>query len=326
MRASKAVFCMHKNRPVTRMPIGAIPGCWTGLRVSLLMLCVGLFGTAALAAPAADKKAAPAVASDQFVGSETCATCHEEVAKKFADNKHAKLAEEHLTKGAGCESCHGAGKAHVEGGGDASKIFNPAKASAKDVDARCLTCHAAAHPNFERSPHAKAGVGCTGCHSVHTGDKNEHLLKASQPQLCYQCHNDVKPQFNMPFHHRVNEGAVSCNDCHNVHGTFGPNNLKSTADQNAVCTKCHMEKRGPFIFEHAPVKGDGCLSCHTPHGSQNARLLTTPNVNALCRQCHSSVVAGTMHSLNASGSSDVTPCIDCHTMVHGSNLDQYLKR
>jgi len=291
------------------------------------MLCAGFLSAVAMAAPAADKKAAPmAAGSDQFVGSETCAGCHEEVAKKFADNKHAKLAEDHQAKGVGCESCHGAGKAHVDGGGDTTKIFNPAKASAKDVDAKCLTCHASAHPNFERSPHAKANVGCTGCHSVHAGDKNEHLLKASQPKLCFQCHNDVKPQFNMPFHHRVNEGAVKCNDCHDVHGSFGNSNLKSTADQNEICTKCHTEKRGPFAFEHAPVKGDGCLSCHTPHGSQNARLLNSPNVNALCRQCHSSVAAGAMHNLEAAGSNDVTPCIDCHTMVHGSNLDRYLKR
>ncbi|WP_420237819.1 DmsE family decaheme c-type cytochrome [Telmatobacter bradus] len=299
------------------------------MRVFLLMLCLGLFSAAALAAPAADKKTSQdaAAASDQFVGSETCATCHDEVAQKFASNKHAKLAEEHLTKGAGCESCHGPGKAHVDGGGDTTKIFNPAKASAKDVDAKCLTCHAGAHPNFERSPHAKANVGCTGCHSVHAGNTEDHLLKASQPQLCFQCHSDVKPQFNMPFHHRVNEGAVSCNDCHDVHGSFGPNNLKSTADQNEVCTKCHMEKRGPFVYEHAAVKGEGCLSCHTPHGSQNARLLNTPSINVLCAQCHSLVATNKVHnSTLLSQSSDVTPCIDCHTMVHGSNLDQFLKR
>jgi len=330
MRASKAVFCMYKSRPVTRLHIGAAPGVWSGLRVcTMLLLAAGVFSAAALAAPAGaknDSQKAPAAAAGDFVGSETCATCHEEVSKKFASNKHAKLAEEHQAKGAGCESCHGAGKAHVEGGGDTSKIFNPAKAPQKEVTARCLTCHASAHPNFARSPHAKADVGCTSCHSVHNGDKNANLLKASQPKLCFQCHNDVKPQFNMPFHHKVNEGAVKCNDCHDVHGSFGNSNLKSTADQNAICTKCHMEKHGPFIYEHAPVKGDGCLSCHTPHGSQNARLLNAPNVNALCRQCHSSVVAGSMHSLNAPGSNDVTPCINCHTMVHGSNLDRYLKR
>ena len=302
-----------------------VPGKRLGLRVLLiLVLGAGVYSATARAeAPkAAETKAA---ASGDFVGAETCATCHEEVAKKFADNPHTKMAEMHGGNGVTCENCHGAGKAHVDGGGDTSKIFDPTKHSAKEVDEKCLSCHAGQHPNFERSPHAKANVGCTSCHSVHAS-QSERLLKASQPALCFQCHNDVKPQFSMPFHHRVNEGAVKCNDCHDVHGTFGNNNIKSTADQNAICTKCHTEKRGPFVFEHAAVKGEGCMSCHTPHGSQNARLLNVPSINVLCAQCHSTVATNTIHNFTWSQSSDITPCIDCHTMIHGSNVDQYLKR
>jgi DmsE family decaheme c-type cytochrome len=256
----------------------------------------------------------------EFVGSEVCATCHEEAAKKFADNPHAKMALMHGDSGVTCENCHGAGKAHVDGGGDATKIFNPGKASAKDVEAKCLSCHAAAHPNFLRSPHAKANVSCLGCHSVHQSAPQTNLLKAEQPALCYQCHTDVKPAFAMPFHHRVNEGLVKCGDCHDVHGTFGNNNVRSTADQNAICTKCHTETRGPFVYEHAAVKAEGCLACHTPHGSQNARLLNMPNINTLCNQCHSPVSAATVHGMSA-GSSEITPCISCHTYIHGSNVN-----
>jgi DmsE family decaheme c-type cytochrome len=261
----------------------------------------------------------PAAASGDFVGAEACATCHEAEAKNFASNPHSKLSQMH--SGVTCEACHGAGKAHVEGGGDKSKIFNPASATAKEVDAKCLSCHSGKHANFDRSPHAKAGVSCVSCHSVHAAAGPEHLLKIAQPALCFQCHADVKPQFAMPFHHKVNEGVVKCSDCHDVHGTFENSSLKSTADQNAICTKCHTETRGPFVFEHAPVKAEGCVSCHTPHGSQNARLLNMPNVVPLCNQCHSQVAAGAVHGMYA-GSSTQTPCIDCHTMIHGSNVSQ----
>ncbi len=48
-----------------------------------------------------------------FVGSDTCETCHAEVAKKFSTNPHSRLALMHDGKGATCESCHGPGKAHV---------------------------------------------------------------------------------------------------------------------------------------------------------------------------------------------------------------------
>jgi DmsE family decaheme c-type cytochrome len=289
-----------------------------------MLLGVSMLCATAIAAPAKGDKPAGAEAKQtdlsQFVGSETCATCHEEAAKKFADNPHTKIAEMHGKAGASCESCHGPGKAHVDGGGDVTKIFNPDKHSAKEVDATCLKCHAGAHPNFESSPHAKANVGCTSCHSAHKSEAKTELLKVSQPALCFQCHNDVKPQFNMPFHHKVNEGAVSCSDCHDPHGTFGNNNLKTTADQNAICTKCHTETRGPFVYEHAAVKAEGCMGCHTPHGSQNARLLNMPNVNVLCNQCHSRVATATVHGMGA-GSDELAPCTSCHTFIHGSNMN-----
>jgi len=301
---------VEKNRSV-------LPACL------IWMLGALLLSSLAFAAPG-DRPAgnqAKQTAAAEFVGSDTCATCHEEVAKGFATNPHTKMALMHGDKGITCENCHGAGKAHVDGGGDISKIFNPAKAPAKDVDARCLSCHAGQHANFERSAHAKSNVSCISCHSIHASGEPDHLLKASQPTLCFQCHADQKAQFSMPFHHKVNEGVTNCSDCHDPHGTFNRSNLKSTADQNAICTKCHTETRGPFVFEHTPVKAEGCVSCHTPHGSQNARLLTMPTVATLCNQCHSAVSAGTVHGMDR-GSGTVTPCTSCHTMVHGSNVSQ----
>jgi DmsE family decaheme c-type cytochrome len=266
------------------------------------------------------QKAATSDPAD-YVGSEICATCHADVAKKFESNPHTKMALMHGSSGATCENCHGGGKAHVEGGGDVTKIKQLSKLPPKAVDETCLGCHAGTHPNFERSPHARGGVGCTSCHSVHAGDTEAKLLKAPQPKLCYQCHADQKAQFNMPIHHKVNEGLLKCSDCHDVHGTFLANNLKSTEDQNQICTKCHTDVRGPFAFEHAPVRAEGCVTCHTPHGTQNPRLLNMPSIATLCNQCHSPLSAGGVHGLDA-GSTTVTPCVTCHTMIHGSNASE----
>ncbi len=315
---------MRTNRPVTRK-FGAAPGKLAGLRVlSMILLGAGAICATALAAPppGGQSTAAPATGAThaEFVGSDTCATCHADVAKGFASNPHTKMALMHgNANGATCENCHGAGSEHVAGGGDVTKIFNPAKASAKEVDAKCLSCHAGAHPDFARSPHAKGGVSCIGCHDIHSS-KEEALLKAPQPKLCFQCHADQQAQFNMPFHHQVNEGLVKCSDCHDPHGTFGNSNLRSAADQSAVCTKCHTDVRGPFVYEHAPVKAEGCTACHSPHGSQNARLLNMPSVNTLCNQCHSRVANGTVHGQGA-GSDELEPCTTCHTYIHGSNMN-----
>jgi DmsE family decaheme c-type cytochrome len=305
--------------------MGALSGIGPVQRaLGILLLAAGLLSHVAMAAPGPKAKPADTTAKQaapgDFVGAEVCASCHEAESKGFPSNPHSKLALEHGGAGVTCESCHGPGKAHVENGGDVTRIFDPAKAPTKELDDKCLSCHAGAHPNFGSSPHAKAGVSCISCHSVHAS-KAETLLKAAQPALCYQCHADQKAQFNMPIHHRVNEGLVSCTDCHDVHGTFGPNNLRSTADQNAICTKCHTDIRGPFVYEHAPVKTEGCLACHTPHGTQNPRLLNMPSIATLCNQCHSPLGAGARHGLDP-GSTTVTPCVTCHTFIHGSNASQ----
>jgi DmsE family decaheme c-type cytochrome len=340
--ASKAVYFMHIEGLQARLTKCAAPESKSGLRdrrtwiLRAAISCAALFCAAGLAIPAVAapppvaKPATPAAqasapAPSDFVGSETCAACHEAVVKGFADNPHTKMALMHGSKGVTCENCHGAGKAHVEGGGDITKIFNPAKHSTKEVDAKCETCHAGAHPDFERSPHARSDVGCISCHSVHAPAEKETLLKAAQPALCFQCHADQKAQFNMPIHHKVNEGLVKCTDCHDPHGTFLANNLKSTEDQNQICTKCHTDVRGPFTYEHAPVRAEGCVTCHTPHGSQNPRLLNMPSVSTLCNQCHSPLSAGVGHGLDA-GSTTVTPCVTCHTFIHGSNVSPAFTR
>ena len=313
-----------------RLLIGAAPVKFPGLRACLILLAgAGIVCTAGLAAPAtkADSTAKTATAQTKdtapgdYVGAEVCASCHEAESKKFADNPHAKMTLMHGNNGATCENCHGAGKAHVEGGGDVTKIFSPAKATAPEVDKLCLGCHQGQHQNFDRSAHGEANVSCIGCHDIH-GSKEEGLLKAPQPTLCYQCHTDIKPQFSMPFHHKVNEGLVQCSDCHDPHGTFEKKGLKSAAQQDAVCVKCHTETAGPFVYEHDVVKTEGCVACHTPHGGPNPRLLNRANVNTICLQCHSpSTNFTTLAPLGPSHNqaAQYQSCTICHTSIHGSN-------
>ncbi|MGA2535148.1 MAG: DmsE family decaheme c-type cytochrome [Terracidiphilus sp.] len=294
---------------------GPVATAGPGLKTDL-----GAKTAAAQSSASKSKDAAPG----DFVGSEVCATCHEEVAKGFATNPHAKMAEMHGSKGVTCENCHGAGKAHVEAGGDKTKIFNPATASVADVDAKCLGCHQGQHQNFNRSAHAEGNVSCLGCHDIHSS-KEEGLLKAPQPTLCYQCHTDVKPQFSMPFHHKVNEGLVQCSDCHDPHGTFEKKSLKSAAQQDAVCVKCHTETAGPFVYEHNVVKTEGCVACHTPHGGPNPRLLNRANVNTICLQCHSpspNFTTGPPAGPSHNQAMQYQSCLICHASIHGSNTSE----
>lgn len=279
------------------------------------------------AADATAKTAQAAGETGKYVGPETCKGCHEEKFKEIDATQHFKVsaAKGRGQKWHGCESCHGPGAAHVEGGGDKSKIFTFKGASAKDATARCMQCHEsnADHMTFNRSVHARAGVGCTSCHDVHNAKEKQFLLTEKQPALCFQCHGESKAEFNKPFHHRVIEGLVQCSDCHNAHGGSPEKQLRSTASQDAVCFKCHSDKKGPFVFEHEPVKSEGCSVCHSPHGSNNPRLLNTSQMNALCLQCHtfSGGLAGAAgpHPQNTKSQA----CTLCHTQIHGSNVHEF---
>ena len=274
---------------------------------------------------------APKVDPSQYLGAETCKGCHEEIYKKFEPTPHWKttLGKVSGIEAHGCESCHGPGADHVSGGGDKSKIFIFKNATSKRISERCLECHqyGEEHSNYARSVHKTNDVSCTDCHSVHNAKEAQFLLAKSQPQLCFSCHQDVKPEFNKPFRHRVNENLVKCTDCHNPHGGFLTKQVRATAAQDAVCFKCHAEKAGPFVFEHAPVKTEGCVACHTPHGSTNPRLLKRSQVNLLCLECHTPS-AGPVEGAPAAPAfhnqaQKYQACTMCHVQIQGSNFDRF---
>jgi DmsE family decaheme c-type cytochrome len=294
------------------------------LIVGALVFCIIAFASQKTGAKAAGQANDPA--RTDVAGSVACASCHKEFVKAFADNPHVKMAESHGKSGVTCENCHGAGTAHAESA-DPSKIFNPAKGTAKEVEARCLECHQGEHSNFAPSGHGEANVSCVSCHSVHAGKGPEHLLRVVQPMLCFGCHADVKPQFSMAFHHQVEEGRMQCTDCHGPHGSIGRKGLKSAAQQDAVCVRCHSEKAGPFEYEHDVVKTEGCTACHFPHGGPNPRLLNRASVNTICLQCHfpstNSATASMPMNVAHNPAAKDQPCTMCHADIHGSHKDAH---
>jgi DmsE family decaheme c-type cytochrome len=279
-------------------------------------------------------KAPPEGKADQYAGGELCAGCHEDKSKQMAATVHAHAEVRGATFAAGCETCHGPGKAHadaqMEAAGDTAKVEAAKKliygfhGKGEQNSARCLTCHeyGEEHSNFARSQHNLNEVSCIECHSPHYAKQSQYLLVEKQPLLCYSCHTEIKPEFSKPFHHRVNEGLVRCTDCHNQHGGFLTKQLRSTASQDAVCFKCHVEKAGPFVFEHAPVKTEGCVACHTPHGSSNPRLLKRSQVNLLCLECHTLTIDSPVPGLPSfhNQAQKYQACTMCHTQIHGSNF------
>ena len=286
-----------------------------------------------------------AAVAGEYTGDVGCRNCHkhDKIWDSFYKNPHYKSVasgKEPLER-TGCEGCHGPGKAHVDAGGDIQTVvFAFSVMSPKAIVDRCLTCHAKefSKANIRRSEHTQHDVACTSCHSIHNPATAEHLLSKNQPEDCYQCHADVRAQFDLPSKHRVNEGLIKCSDCHNPHGGFTPTfgmgqtskMLNQSHNTDQPCLQCHVERRGPFLYSHQTGEVDGCITCHRPHGSANAKLLTRPTVAQLCLECHtgngdfgvrsSRGVTYPDHATHSMIDPHYQRCTACHVAIHGSNV------
>ena len=189
----------------------------------------------------------------------------------------------------------------------------------------CLSCHQGrAGTAWHAGAHEEAGVACTDCHRLHA-ERDAVLARQSQPEVCFQCHRAQRAEFRKPSTHPVDEGRMSCSDCHQPHGSSGPK-LLAKATLNDTCYTCHADKRGPLLWEHAPVAED-CSLCHANHGSVRPALLAK-SPPLLCQQCHAPSghpsVARTASGLPGGGGGGeiflvAGSCTNCHVQVHGSN-------
>lgn len=274
-----------------------------------------------------------------------CLDCHDETAKypvlPILATRHAVKADERtpLAQQHECQTCHGPSAAHIDDDTVPTAIAFGPKAPAGPQNAQCLKCHQGGkRMNWQGSIHATSEVACASCHKIHVKEDpvmvvdrrpDTPIRRPGQLAVCLQCHMEKRAEIQKSSAHPLRDGLIQCSDCHDPHGSIGPTNLvKPTV--NETCYTCHAEKRGPFLWEHAPVSED-CLNCHNPHGSNHPTLLKS-RYPQLCEQCHiiahhpsddydgpdySNAVAGGVPVIDRRVGS--RGCLNCHTEVHGSN-------
>ncbi|MCA9264855.1 MAG: hypothetical protein KDA60_13440 [Planctomycetales bacterium] len=229
-----------------------------------------------------------------------------------------------------CESCH-------------NPHGNVVEHSLKGL---CLQCHGSdTHSNWHGSAHDMNGVMCTDCHDPHP-DANvpklvdlQHTtvkrpprlpMSVDDPNVCFKCHKDEYAKSYLPSHHPLPEGKMGCTDCHNLHANTDKALIADTI--NLTCYKCHADKQGPFVHQHAPVE-ENCSICHNPHGSVTNNLLHQPTT-FLCLRCHTGHRSPPADHFGL-GTSDIdnlayqrpvlfTDCTQCHSQVHGTDLPSQL--
>lgn len=312
-------------------------------RFAKILALAALLGGFAAVTPAAAAEGEEAAAEPAYSkGVRQCMACHREGREKpaheiffttmgvtgdpaspFAEGNHD------------CEACHGPAADHIRKQPDGSRLPPPVTFSDKEpVEAQnqaCMSCHDGSQLfHWTGSTHELEGNACVDCHDVHAPN-DKVLTLETQPEVCYACHQEQRAQFLRQSRHPVQGatgsmayvGLLSCTDCHQPHGSAGPANLKRNT-LNEQCYECHAEKRGPFLWEHAPVQED-CSNCHVAHGSNYENLLVARQPY-LCQQCH----MGAFHVSGTYSGSGLPPdgadqrmlgknCSNCHVQVHGSN-------
>jgi DmsE family decaheme c-type cytochrome len=287
-------------------------------RRAVLLLALAALAVAASATaggpvnwPALD----PAFEGATFVRDDSvCADCHADSIEHYSKTRHARAFR--LSGGPdGCESCHGPRSQHVEDPGSelAFSELKPAHQSAV-----CLQCHeGGSQMKWKSGAHHTADVSCSSCHFVMEQRSERALLAQSgTTDTCLSCHDDVRVDTMRTSHHPVREGRMDCTSCHSPHGSTSPALLRGN-NLNETCLSCHAEKRGPFVWEHAPVR-ESCANCHNAHGSNNRNLLTSKD-SFLCLQCHSYGGHINLPRYNRTSNPYGSGCVNCHITVHGSN-------
>lgn len=191
-----------------------------------------------------------------------CASCHSTNLQKNYDIETDSYKTTFHEINVSCESCHGAGKSHIDYiNGDyksGNKIAGSMIKIAKGTDAllqvnNCAPCHARASALSTDAFNA----------TVHTKEIMDHLI----PEIPSTEHffadgqaNDEDYIYTSFAESKMFARGVVCSNCHN------PHTGKLVLTGNAACMKCHTKNYDAPSHTFHPVgtAGAECKNCHMP--------------------------------------------------------------
>lgn len=187
-----------------------------------------------------------------------CGDCHTTgFSKNFSKDANV-FASRWSETGNGCESCHGAGSAHVEArksaqaNADVASLLGAMRTQKDQVD-QCGACHA--RRVRLREPSSRERM-------------LETMLETWRPQLpqdgLYFVDGQIREEvfeIGSFLQSKMAAKGVLCTDCHD------PHTARLKAEGNALCTQCHAVESFDTTEHHfhkPETPGAQCVSCHMP--------------------------------------------------------------
>ncbi len=188
-----------------------------------------------------------------------CASCHSTNLQKNYNTDADSYSTTYSVINVSCESCHGAGKLHIDfvngddykkGNKVAGSYLTLAKNSGQlaQINA-CAPCHAR-KSNISASEIASSEIMDNYIPEIPT---TEHFYADGQV-------NDEDYIYTSFLQSKMFRHGIKCSNCHNPHST------KLIVGGNQTCLQCHAKKydEPTHTFHAAGVVASDCVSCHMP--------------------------------------------------------------
>ncbi len=244
---------MKKNKLNARRPV------WMMFTlVFVLSLALGV--AISMTQPVSAQGELPPAQTGGYIGSETCAACHDDIHNTWTGTLHSQafsspvFQEDWINQGSAtsCLECHTTGfdpatGKYAEEGVACESCHGPMQ---KDHPKEpmpvtpdytlCARCHKTTTDEWRASRHGEMNINCESCHNPHSQAPRAETVN----ELCGNCHKDTGSSFTHGTH---SNSGLQCSDCHMsaAANTFATGGLFATGHTFTVgseaCINCHKD-------------------------------------------------------------------------------------
>lgn len=244
---------MKKNKLNARRPV------WM-MFILVFVLSLALGVAISMTQPVSAQGELPPAQTGGYIGSETCAACHDDIHNTWTGTLHSQafsspvFQEDWINQGSAtsCLECHTTGfdpatGKYAEEGVACESCHGPMQ---KDHPKEpmpvtpdytlCARCHKTTTDEWRASRHGEMNINCESCHNPHSQAPRAETVN----ELCGNCHKDTGSSFTHGTH---SNSGLQCSDCHMsaAANTFATGGLFATGHTFTVgseaCINCHKD-------------------------------------------------------------------------------------